>query len=207
MEINESCILLQNHLLYPVNADKHTDKDDSELLAIFYASGNNELLGVLLQRYTLLLFGTCMKYLKNEQKAKEAVQHIYLQALDGLQKNKVIYFKSWLYMIAKNHCLMQFRNKAPGYYKELDESNTPTEDYSVLHAIHKDRLLEMTELALPELNEEQKKCITLFYLEKKTYNEVCTETGFNLMQVKSFIQNGKKRLKNIIEKKMKEKYG
>lgn len=49
--------------------------------------------------------------------------------------------------------------------------------------------------AILELNPDQKYCIELFYLEKKTYNEIMDITGYNFMQVKSFIQNGKRNLK------------
>jgi RNA polymerase sigma factor (sigma-70 family) len=190
-----------------VKQNQYSHKTDSELLAAFYAAGNNEILGILLQRYTMLLLGTCIKYLKNEELAKDAVQQIFFQVLNELPKHEIIYFKSWLYMVAKNHCLMQLRAKGIKSFNELDESNLQADDSTIFSAIEKEQLLQMTEHALPELNEEQKICITLFYLEKKTYNEVCTTTGFSLLQVKSFIQNGKRNLKKIVEKKMKEKYG
>ena len=45
--------------------------EDKELLNRFYRDRNNQWLGILLERYTLLLFGVCMKYLKEEEEAKE----------------------------------------------------------------------------------------------------------------------------------------
>ena len=84
---------------------------DDELLQKFYAGHDNKWLGILLPRYTLLLLGVCMKYLKNEEDAKDCVQHVFLKVIDELHKYKVDYFKSWIYMIAKNHCLMILRNK------------------------------------------------------------------------------------------------
>jgi len=83
------------------------------LLERFYADRDNQWLGMLLERYTLLLLGVCMKYLKNEELAKDSVQQIFLKAITELQKYRVEYFKSWIYMVAKNHCLMQLRDK-PG---------------------------------------------------------------------------------------------
>ena len=91
--------------------DKYQHITEAELLQKFTTDGNNFWLGILLQRYTLLLFGVCMKYLKNEEAAKDAVQQIFLKAITELQKYKVDYFKSWLYMVAKNHCLMKLRDK------------------------------------------------------------------------------------------------
>ena len=55
--------------------------------------------------------------------------------------------------------------------------------------------------ALLELNPEQQLCVTLFYLEKKSYQEIADSSGFTMMQVKSHIQNGKRNLKIIMERK------
>ncbi|HRF25092.1 MAG TPA: sigma-70 family RNA polymerase sigma factor, partial [Chitinophagaceae bacterium] len=88
-----------------MKSDTYDHIPDQELLARFYSDHNNEWLGILLQRYTLLLLGVCMKYLKNEEEAKDSVQQIFLKVIQELHKYKVEYFKSWLYMVAKNHCL------------------------------------------------------------------------------------------------------
>ena len=94
-----------------MNPDKHEETSDQQLLENFYRDRNNEWLGILLQRYTLLLLGVCMKYLKNEEDARDSVQQIFLKSITELHKYKVDYFKSWIYMVAKNHCLMKLRDK------------------------------------------------------------------------------------------------
>src|SRR6202522_4130435 len=98
----------------------HHHMTDQELLERYYESRENDWLGILLQRYTLLLLGVCMKYLKNEEEAKDAVQQVFLKVIAELHKYKVDYFKSWLYMVAKNYCLMQLRSKGQ-YFIEIDE--------------------------------------------------------------------------------------
>jgi RNA polymerase sigma factor (sigma-70 family) len=103
-----------------VKHDQYAHITDQQLLEHFYADRNNHWLGILLQRYTLLLLGVCMKYLKNEEEAKDSVQQIFLKAITELHKYKVDYFKSWLYMVAKNHCLMKLRDK-PGRQTEIKE--------------------------------------------------------------------------------------
>jgi RNA polymerase sigma factor (sigma-70 family) len=179
---------------------------DQELLDRFWATRDNEWLGLVLQRYTLLLLGVCMKYLKDEDEAKDAVQQVFLKAITELQKYKVEYFKSWLYMVAKNHCLMKIRDRQGKQPTELKEqmAMVPEEDNSRAAHIEKDRQLELMESSLDELNKEQKQCVTLFYLEKRSYQEIAQTTGFTLMQVKSHIQNGKRNLKILLEQKMKQ---
>lgn len=183
--------------------DQYAHITDQQLLERFYADHNNHWLGILLQRYTLLLLGVCMKYLKNEEEAKDSVQQIFLKAITELHKYRVDYFKSWLYMVAKNHCLMKLRDK-PGRQTEIKEQMavTPQEDEGIRAHMEKDRQLELMEESLQELNNEQKQCVTLFYLEKRSYQEIADQTGFTMMQVKSYIQNGKRNLKILLDKKM-----
>ena len=86
------------------------DKTDAELLQLYEQEQNPDWLGMLLQRYTLLLFGVCLKYLKNEDEAKDAVQQLFLKVLTEAGRHHIAYFKSWLYAVAKNYCLMKLRD-------------------------------------------------------------------------------------------------
>lgn len=205
MNFYNSCILVEEIWYFQlVNTDRFTHISDQELLERFYSSHDNQWLGIVLQRYTLLLLGVCMKYLKNEDEAKDAVQQVFLKTITELHKYKVDYFKSWLYMVAKNHCLMKLRDRQGKQPAELKEQQlmTPEEESNKNLHIEKDRQLELMAMCLEELNSEQQQCVTLFYLEKKSYQEIAEKTGYSLMQVKSHIQNGKRNLKILLEKKL-----
>ena len=189
-----------------MKSDKYQDITDQELLEKFYAGHNNEWLGILLQRYTLLLLGVSMKYLKNEEEAKDSVQQIFLKVIQELQKYKVEYFKSWLYMVAKNHCLMKLRDKQGKLTTEINDRLTtkPEEETNLQKLVQNDHTLDLMESALKELNAEQQQCVTLFYLQKKSYLEISDATGYSMLQVKSYIQNGKRNLKILIEQKQED---
>lgn len=194
---------LTKKLFYCVAQERFDHIDDKGLLERFYKERNNQWLGLLLQRYTLLLLGVCMKYLKNEEEARDAVQQIFLKAIVELEKYEVTYIKSWLYTIARNHCLMQLRDKHK--IVPVDEKPELTAQETDKKAItEKELTLQQLEAALEELSEEQKTCVTLFYLQKKSYQEIVSITGYSLSQVKSYIQNGKRNLKILVEKKMKQ---
>ena len=188
-----------------MDKDSTVNIEDKELLEKYYRDGNNQWLGILLQRYTLLLLGVCMKYLKNEEEAKDSVQQIFMKAITEVNKYKIEYFKSWLYMVAKNYCLMKIRDSHGKIPIELNDNvaaNHPDTDN--LHELFdKDITLTYIEEGLLHLNEEQKQCVTLFYLQKQSYNQIIAVTGFTTLQVKSFIQNGKRNLKIFVEKKLK----
>lgn len=107
-------------------------------------------------------------------------------------------------MVAKNHCLMQLRNKSGKATVSIpdklwiQEEDEP--DKQLL--FQNEKTLSLMSAALKELSPEQQQCITLFYLEKKSYAEISMETGYNMMQVKSYIQNGKRNLRILLEKKL-----
>ena len=200
---NCSIIANENSYFQPVNPKLHKHITDQELLERFYADHDNEWLGILLERYTLLLFGVCMKYLKNEEQAKDSVQQIFLKAITELQKYRVEYFKSWIYMVAKNHCLMQLRDKPGKNTIEIKETipagnDEPDKEELLLN----EKTYQYMEEALKELNPDQQLCVTLFYIEKKSYQQITEQTGYSMMQVKSHIQNGKRNMKILIEKKL-----
>lgn len=179
---------------------------DQELLERYYTDRNNDWLGILLQRYTLLLFGVCMKYTKQEEEAKDCVQQIFVKIITELPKYKVDYFKSWIYTIARNHCLMKLRDQH-GRAVELSDAMLADwdEDPARNKHLEKDQQLELMTQSLEELGKEQKLCVTLFYLEKKSYQEIAESTQLTLLQVKSYIQNGKRNLKLLMEKKSSQK--
>lgn len=192
-------------VIFPfVDTGKFNHLSDQQLLEKFYDRHENEWLGILLQRYTLLLLGVCMKYMKNEEEAKDCVQHIFLKVIEELHKYKVEYFKSWLYMVAKNHCLMKLRYKQGKTSTEIEtQTIAAPEELNKNELEETDHILDLMEGSLQELNNEQQQCVTLFYLQKKSYQQISDMTGFTMMQVKSHIQNGKRNLKILIEKKMK----
>lgn len=195
---------------------------DSELIQKFREIRDNAIVGELFQRYTHLVFGVCMKYLKNEDEAKDGVMQVFEKILTDLHKHEVQNFKGWLYIVAKNYCLMNLRNKKiqvelPIHLTEdssdecvsIDSSDfsgignqreMPVELVSNFHLNGEDKenQLVLMEKAIKELKEHQRICIELFYLQEKSYEEVSNITGYSMKEVKSFIQNGKRNLKIIM---------
>ncbi len=186
-----------------VKPGRYDDITDAELLRRYASDQDGEWMGILLERYTLLLLGVCMKYLKNEDEARDCVQQIFLKVLSEVSKYKIEYFKSWLYMVAKNHCLMRLRNHAGKSTKDIEHVQVSTDDHAEkLRITENEKAYSLLEESLEELNEEQKQCVILFYLKKMSYSQISEKTGYSLLQVKSYIQNGKRNLKLLMEEKM-----
>lgn len=143
-----------------------------------------------------------MKYMKDEHAAQDSVQQIFLKVLTEVSKYKIDYFKSWLYMVAKNHCLMKLRDRSLKEMKELKDNYTMYVEAPSKEHEENEHTYEKLEEAINELNEEQRQCVILFYLKKYTYQQISEKTGYSLMQVKSYIQNGKRNLKLLLDKKL-----
>ncbi len=180
--------------------NQHTGLSDEELLQAFKASGDNQWLGYLLQRYTALLLGVALKYLKDKARAEDAVQHIFLKALTHLPQEEILNFKGWLYILMRNHCLQQLRDKTYNA-EEAALMQLPATETDKDEIQWQDSTLQQMNEAITLLNEEQQKSIVLFYLEKYSYEQIIAQTGYTFMQVKSYIQNGKRNLKTILLKK------
>lgn len=179
---------------------QHTDHTDEQLLQKYHSSKNNEWLGILLQRYTLLLLGVAMKYLKDKEQAADAVQQIFLKALTALPQGEIQNFKGWLYILMRNHCLQLLRDKTHLAGEEALGKIPLQETESTEELRQQEQTLEQMTLLLKQLPAEQQQSIDLFYLQKLSYKEITDRTGFSFAQVKSYIQNGKRNLKQLLLK-------
>lgn len=178
-----------------------TTATDQQLLTEYRQTGDLEKLGVLYERYMPLVYGLCLKYFKDEEKSKDGVMQIFEQLITKLKIHEVDNFKSWLYTVARNYCLMELRSEGRQEIQSLDE--TVMENGPFVHLnieeLRETQLVAM-ERCLQTLPDEQRLSIDLFYLQQKSYKEVAEITGFDISKVKSYIQNGKRNLKICIEK-------
>jgi len=176
--------------------------EDEELVKHYAVDGDRQVLGILFKRHSLLCFTVCMKYLKDEMAAEDAVMQVFEKLLIDLRKHEVQNFRSWLHSVCRNHCLMQLRK--PQFFASLQLENDSTEDgfMESTYNLHQDEdkqmleeKLQTMEQVLNELNSTQASCLRLFYLEGKSYEELSKQLGLSLNEVKSHIQNGKRNLK------------
>ena len=182
------------------NSDQNIPEDHL-LVSEYRQSGNLETLGKLYGRYMHLVFGLCLKYLKNEEKSKDAVMQIFEQLITKLKIHEVSNFKSWLYTLARNYCLMEIRSSGKHEFVSMEDNFMEKDAFVHLDIDDmRENKLSIMEQCLEKLPSEQKETINLFYLEQKCYKDVAELTGYDLNKVKSYIQNGKRNLKICIEK-------
>ena len=187
--------------MIPIKYIDRAPETDEELLLLIKKNSGQDVLAKLYLRYTDLVYGTCLKYLKDGEAAKDAVMNIYLELVQKLPNHEVQNFKSWLYVLAKNHCLMQLRSAKKMVTVEFQPGLMQSEDFEHLDTVlQREQDFKKLELCLERLPEEQKQSIKLFYLENKCYNEIVEQTGIDWGKVRSLIQNGRRNLKICMEK-------
>jgi RNA polymerase sigma-70 factor, ECF subfamily len=186
-----------------LRSKKNQSGTDNELLEAYRRSPDSRIIEILFERYCHLAFAVCMKYLRNEEDSKDAVMHLFARMHDDLVKYRIDHFSHWLYVITKNYCLKELKNRKDfstleeaGLADTGGEPNDGEEDFDLTP-----QHLQQLDKALAALSQEQMQCVRLFYLEERTYREIADQTGFTMKQVKSFIQNGKRNLRNYLERK------
>jgi RNA polymerase sigma factor (sigma-70 family) len=180
-------------------------KSDSELVEHYQLNGDMGVLGELYNRYMELVYGVCLKYLKDPEDAKDSVINIFEELVVKLKKYKVDNFKGWLHQLAKNYCLMKIRSDKK-YPVNIDADIVHLAENNHLdNVMEKEQHLTTMEYCIEQLPGDQKMAIQLFYIEEKCYKEIADATSTDINKIRSFIQNGRRNLKICMEKRALQK--
>jgi RNA polymerase sigma factor (sigma-70 family) len=173
---------------------------DLELVRLYKQDGDIRVLAELYQRYMELLYAVCLKYLKEQEAAKDAVMAIFEELIPKLLKHEVVHFSGWLYMVAKNFCLMQLRSQKQMRVVQDTEIMQLTENLHLNGVFDKEENLNQLSKCIDALSPDQKQTVQLFYLQEKCYKEIAVITDTDWNKVRSLIQNARRNLKNCMEK-------
>ncbi|WP_345949431.1 sigma-70 family RNA polymerase sigma factor [Mucilaginibacter sp. PAMB04274] len=178
---------------------KPDEAGDDALLQRYRQTGDLAVLGQLYEQYMPLVYGVCLKYLQDEEQSKDAVMQIFEELIVKASRHEVKQFRSWLYVLSRNFCLMQLRAHKKAETLSIEEL---VEFPFVSHPDDTgagEENLQQLERCMQKLTPQQQKSIDLFYIKEKCYKEVAELTGYSLNEVKSYIQNGKRNLKICLE--------
>lgn len=183
-----------------LNGSSLSKESDESLLEKYTSSEDLNILGELYTRHSEMVYYVCLRYFKDEEKSKDAVMQLFEQLIVKIKKQTIQDFSKWLYVVAKNFCLMELRSSkkieiSTDEFVEFPTNLHPQEDYA-----EKEERLSQLEKCIQKLPEKQRISIDLFFINQKCYKEVVEITGFSMNDVKSYIQNGKRNLKNCMEK-------
>lgn len=186
---------------FGLNKKKTVEYTDEELLEMYRSSGDSEYFGQLYNRYIPLVYGLCLKYLQDEDRAQDAVMEIFENLLSKITGYDIKVFKTWLYSVVKNHCFYILKNNKRELVVDFDSNLMESDD--VLTLLGDGEIDQEKEDALnycmAKLSEAQRITVVKFFYEDMSYVDIVDATGFDLKSVKSYLQNGKRNLKICIE--------
>lgn len=176
-----------------------SDISEQELIARYQESNEQDDVAQLYEPYMPMVYGTCLKYMKNTTDAQDGMMNVYELVAKKLLSHKIDNFKPWLYVVTKNYCFDVLRKKN----RRLDKKEVAEIMYSeqVFHPDSVDNEKEKTlHNCIEKLSTKQKYIIKAFYFEKMSYQEIADSNNIKWSTIRSKIQNGRRMLKKCIEK-------
>ena len=185
---------------------------DQQLLASYRQRGDVAELGVLYDRHLPAVYAVCRRYLAPpDEDAQDATMQLFEHLVAKLRVHAPDDFGGWLYSTARNHCLMELRSRRRGTasggpllllpeatdLETLAAQYLPTTADDEATAQH-EAALQTLEAALHQLPAQQRRCLELFYLEKKSYQQIADLTGLPANLIKSHLQNGRRMLRQLL---------
>lgn len=162
--------------------------------------GDKELYDALFLKYRFMLYGVCLKYLKNQKDAEDQVILLYEVMHRRMLSKDIHNLKSWMYTLTKNSCLEQLRKLNTQKEKLVTAQNVYYDQLLHQESITNEAMLERLGDCIKELKELQQKCIKAFYLEEQNYEEISLAFDMKWKEVRSHIQNGRRNLKNCMNR-------
>ena len=185
-----------------------TELSDEELLAKYIKTNNQHWISQLFGRYVQLIYGVCLRYTPDVREAEDMTMEIYQKVAQKANKHKIGQFRSWVYVLSKNHCLEQIRKMTGKRTDSFDPAfmQLRTEfhpiDEQIDHQMQESRYL-LVEDCLKQLSSLQQTSIRLFYYQNKSYVEIAQQIEDEVSQVRSYLQNGRRNIKKCVERKSK----
>ncbi len=176
---------------------------DSEYIAAYQETKEVKYISALYEKYMTLIYGSCLKYFKNEADAEDAVMDIYEKLTKKALTSDIENFNAWIYMVTRNHCFEVLRKKKRQSDKISDAESMYSETIFHPDTVRDEQTIALLKKCLEELEAYQQECITKFYYQKMSYVEIAESMELRYNQVRSRIQNGRRNLRQCIEKSAK----
>lgn len=153
-----------------------------------------------------MVFTLVNNILLNREDAEEIAQDVFVKAFKALKSFKgASSFSTWLYRIAVNAALNKKKIKT---FDILPIEQQPDdEEFNEIHSLLKqyenNDLKKFVQLAIQQLKDGERVCITLFYLHELTVNEIHELTDVSAANIKVLLHRGRKNLYRYLEQLLK----
>lgn len=180
------------------------DVVDDVALVRLVAEGDMDALRVLYERYAGFVYRVGMRFLGNEEDARDVVQSVFADLIDASRgfagRSRV---KSWLYRVTANRCLNQVKSarvskRSAEPERELDRVEGPPSGVPAQEMERREERLRVRG-AIAELPPRQRMALVLKHYEGLSYKEICKAMGCSRRSVESLLVRARRRLVELLE--------
>lgn len=180
---------------------KSGEAEVADLIKNFISSGDKKFWGVIFEKYKKNIFIQCFKILNNEEEAKDLTSEVFIRAIEKIHLYKPdMPLLPWLYGIAKHLCIDHIRRKQRIQFTRIENEEDLKAEEETIEDEDTNEVRERVKKAIDKLKRPQRTCFCLFYMQQKSYNEIAGITGYSYDEVRSHIQNGRRKFKIIIDR-------
>ncbi|MBT2757586.1 sigma-70 family RNA polymerase sigma factor [Mesobacillus foraminis] len=163
-------------------------------------SGNKQVYAQIINKYKNPLYATILRMTRNQQDAADLVQEAFIKVYHQLGKlDGQGSFSSWIYRVAINHCMDEFRKKRHKMIEnEMREDHIRDSNNPEVIFLKKERNRQLEKL-IGCLPEEERMIILLRYANELSYSEIGELMNLPLAAVRNKLHRAKKKLRETIQ--------
>lgn len=179
---------------------------DEDVIKEYLATQNSAYFDILYKRYSGKIFGKCISLLKEEAKAADATQEVFMKILINLSKfSGKSKFSTWIYSITYNFCIDMIRKEKKNPSMLVDDIETKYDKEDDVEDVY---LLEMKVSRLKVIMEEipfmDKSILLMKYQDEMSIKEISEITKKSESAVKMKIKRAKQKFRKTYKELYKE---
>ena len=184
-----------------------TELDPDAALMLRVKQGDAAAFTQLVEKYKQPIVNLVWRTVRDETEAEDIAQNVFVQAWKSAPRYQATAkFSTWLFTIARNLCLNEFRRRSRHPAESLDQMRDDSDDQPLFQVVDKrirgaqDELLQgelehKVDAAIDELPENQRIALALCRQEELSYEEIAEVLGCSLSATKSLIHRARETLK------------
>jgi RNA polymerase sigma factor (sigma-70 family) len=182
---------------------KQADAEVSSWIENYLKTGDKQYWGRIFEKYKKQIFVRCLRILNNSEDARDLTSEAFIKAFENIQNFDLKRsFFPWLYQLTTNLCIDHIRRKKLIQFNQIEDQVISENPEDVIVNLERKELGNHIKQAIRKLKRPQKRCFCLFYIQQKSYKEIAELTGYSFNEVRSYIQNGRRKFKSIMEKNL-----
>lgn len=181
--------------------------DPDAALMLRVKQGDAAAFTQLVEKYKQPIMNLVWRTVRDETEAEDITQSVFVQAWKSAPRYQATAkFSTWLFTIARNLCLNEFRRRSRHPAESLDQMRDDSDDQPKFQIVDKriraaqDELLQgelehKVDAAIGALPENQRIALALCRQEELSYEEIADVLGCSLSATKSLIHRARETLK------------